>query len=64
MANKKKIPEYGTIVLNGIKYYRTRIKDADGKRVAIYGLTPEELYDKVQEAKQEVRFPGNPVTKA
>lgn len=54
MAKKKKIPEYGTIVLNGIEYYRTRIKDADGKRVAIYGLTPEELYDKVQEAKRQI----------
>ena len=32
---KKQIPQYGTIILNGIQYYRTRIEDTDGKRVAI-----------------------------
>lgn len=48
MAKKrKKIPDYGTVVQNGIEYYRTRIVDADGKRVALYGKTKEELYDKV-----------------
>lgn len=52
MAKKrKKIPEYGTVVQNGIEYYRTRILDADGKRVALYARTREELYDKVEEAK-------------
>ena len=52
MARKKRaIPEYGTVMLNGVEYYRTRIEDADGKRVALYGKTPEELYDKVIEAK-------------
>lgn len=26
---KMMIPEYGTVMLNGIEYYRTRIEDAD-----------------------------------
>lgn len=52
MAKRKKIPDYGTVVQNGIEYYRTRIVDADGKRVALYARTREELYDKVERAKQ------------
>lgn len=56
MGRKKKIiPEYRTAIMNGIEYYRTRIVDADGKRVAIYAKTPEELYEKVQKAKQEIK---------
>lgn len=54
MAKKKAIPKYGTVMLNGSEYYRTRIEDADGKRVALYGKTPEELYEKVQEAKRQI----------
>lgn len=53
MARKKKsIPQYGTVILRGEEVYRTRIIDADGKRVALYGRTREELYDKVQEAER------------
>ena len=55
MARKKReIPNYGTVVLKGIEFYRTRIEDADGKRVALYAKTPEELFDKVEEAKQQI----------
>lgn len=55
MARKKKsIPEYGKLTLNGVEYYRTRIQDADGKRVPLYAKTPEELYEKVQEAKRQI----------
>lgn len=55
MGRKKKaIPQYGTVILNGIEYYRTRIKDADGKRVALYAKTAEELYAKVEEAKRQI----------
>ncbi len=47
MAKRKRaIPQYGTVELNGIEYYRTRIQDADGKLVALYARTPEGLYDK------------------
>lgn len=41
--------------MNGIEYYRTRIQDADGKRVALYASTPEELYAKVEAAKQQIK---------
>ncbi|MBR6476928.1 MAG: site-specific integrase [Lachnospiraceae bacterium] len=54
MAKRKTIPKYGTVILNGTEYFRTRIEDADGKRVALYGKTREELYDKVEEARREV----------
>lgn len=55
MARKKKsIPEYGTVTLRGELVYRTRIEDADGKRVSLYAKTKEELYDKVQVAKRQI----------
>lgn len=54
MGKKKAIPNYGKVLMNGTEYYRTRIEDADGKRVALYGKTPEELYDKVEEAKRQI----------
>lgn len=55
MPRKKEvIPDYGTVIQKGIVYYRTRITDADGKRVALYAHTPEELYKKVKKAKKAV----------
>ena len=55
MARKKKsIPEYGTVLIRGVEIYRTRIVDADGKRVALYGKTREELYEKVLEAQKQI----------
>ena len=55
MPRKKEvIPEYKTVIHNGTEYFRTRIKDADGKRVAIYGSTREELHEKVKEAQREL----------
>ena len=53
--HKKTIPKYGTVTMNGIEYYRTRIQDSDGKRVALYASTPEELYAKVEAAKQQIK---------
>ena len=36
MARKRyAIPQYGTVIMAGKEYYRTRIEDADGKRVAL-----------------------------
>lgn len=59
MAKGKKrpaeLPEYGTVMMKGVQYYRTRITDADGKRVAIYGLTREELYDRVEDARRKLQ---------
>ncbi|MBM6896028.1 site-specific integrase [Pseudoflavonifractor capillosus] len=55
MAKKKeRIPQYGTITLKGIPYYRTRILDADGKQVSLYALSCEELYQKEQETRRQV----------
>ena len=55
MAKRKRlIPDYSTVTLNGVEYYRTRIEDADGKRVALYARTPEELYDKEKEALEQI----------
>ena len=48
------IPKYGTVQRSGITYYRTRIDDADGKRVNLYARTREELYEKEREAKRQV----------
>lgn len=55
MARKNNvIPNYGTTIRKGITYYRTRIEDADGKRVPLYAQTREELYQKEMEARQQV----------
>ena len=58
MAKGKKrpveLPEYGTVMMKGVQYYRTRITDADGKRMAIYGLTREELYDRMEDAQKKI----------
>lgn len=55
MAKKKEqIPQYGTIMLKGIQYYRKRIQDADGKQMSLYATTREELYQKEQEARRQV----------
>ena len=56
MAKKKQnIPAYGTAEINGVTYFRTRITDADGKRVPIYASTCEELHKKEQDARQQVQ---------
>lgn len=55
MAKKKtEVPQYGTIMLKGIQYYRTRITDADGKQVSLYADTCEELHEKQLEARWQV----------
>lgn len=37
-----------------LNLYRKRIKDVDGKYVAIYGKTPQELEEKIKLAKQQI----------
>lgn len=49
MARPKK-PKYEYVAALG--RYRKRIKDTDGKYVAIYGRTPEELEAKLRDAEQ------------
>lgn len=51
MARPKK-PTYEYVERLG--RYRKRVKDADGKYVAIYGKTPEELTEKLTEAQHQI----------
>ena len=50
------ISTYGTVMKRGVLYYRTRIKDANGKLVAIYEKTPEELYNKETLALEQINL--------
>ena len=50
------ISTYGTVMKRGVLYYRIRIKDANGKLVAIYAKTPEELYDKETLALEQINL--------
>ena len=54
MASKRRIPRYGTVEINGNKYYKTYVEDSNGKRVILYGKTREELYDKELNALDQI----------
>lgn len=51
---KKKSKQFGTFTTNGIEYYRTRIKDQNGKRITLYAKTVDELCEKVAEVKEQI----------
>ena len=51
---KKQRPQYSTDTINGYTYYRTRITDADGKRVSLRAKSPEELEAKKLEALRQI----------
>lgn len=51
MARPRK-PKYEYVEKLG--RYRKRIKDADGKYVALYGTSPEELTAKIEEAQRQI----------
>lgn len=52
MARPKKVQyEY----VKSLDQYRKRVKDENGKYVAIYGKTPDDLEEKIYEFKQEVK---------
>ena len=53
-AKRKRVPRYGTVEINGHTYYKTNVTDADGKQIALYGKTREELYDKELEALEQI----------
>lgn len=53
-VNKKRIPRYSTVQINGHTYYRTTVTDTEGKRVSLYAKTREELYDKEMEALEQI----------
>ena len=48
------IPQYGTVMKKGVLYYRTRIKDTNGKLIALYAKTPEELYKRETLALEQI----------
>ena len=48
-AKTKSTREYSTTTIKGVTYFRTRITDADGKRVTLYARTSEELDKKVRD---------------
>ena len=56
MARKKAIiPEDSTTTIGTYQYYRTRITDTDGKQLALYADTREELYKKEKQARRDVQ---------
>ncbi len=55
MASKRmSVPQYGTVMIHGSLYYRTRVTDNEGKRVALYAKSPRELYEKERIALIEI----------
>ena len=54
-SRKKAMPEFGIVNMNGFEYYRARITDPDGKRVAIYGKTPAELREKITDIREQIQ---------
>ncbi len=53
-ARRMMLPDYGTVSMKGTQYYRTRVTDQQGRRVPLYARTREELYQKEQEAIQQI----------
>lgn len=53
-ARRMMLPDYGTVGMKGTQYYRTRVTDQQGRRVSLYARTREELYQKEQEAIQQI----------
>ena len=56
-ARRMMLPDYGTVSMKGTQYYRTRVTDQQGRRVSLYARTREELYQKEQEAIQQIESP-------
>lgn len=54
MAKRSRIPQYGSVNINGSSYFKTYVEGAEGKRVAIYAKTREELYDRELEAQEQI----------
>lgn len=53
-VKRRRIPRYGMVEINGNTYYRTTVVSEEGKRIALYGKTREELYDKEMEALEKI----------
>ncbi len=48
-AKRKRIPKYSKVEIGGHEYFRTFYTDENGKDVALYGKTREELFEKETE---------------
>jgi integrase len=53
-AKRNRIPQYGTVEINGHTYYRTMVTDAEGNRISLYTKTRTELYDKEMDAWEQI----------
>ena len=53
-ARRMMLPDYGTVSMKGTQYYRIRVTDQQGRRVSLYARTREKLYQKEQEAIQQI----------
>lgn len=53
-VKRQHIPRYGTVEIKGHTYYRTTVMDLDGNRIALYGKTRQELYDKELEVLAQI----------
>ena len=54
MAIRKRIPRYSSVNMKGVQYYRTFVEGNDGKRIALYAKTREELYEKELDALDRI----------
>ena len=53
-AKRNRIPQYGTVEINGHTYYRTIVTDSDGNRISLYAKTRAELYDKEMDTWEQI----------
>lgn len=51
--------KYSVVTKKGREYYRSRLLDADGKWIDIYGKDPDELYQKVSQAERMIEQTKN-----
>lgn len=53
-VNKRRIPRYATVDINGNIYYKTYVRDTEGNRICLYAKTREELYEKEMDALEQI----------
>ena len=53
-VNKRRIPRYGTVDINGNIYYKTYVRDTEDNRICLYAKTREELYEKEMDALEQI----------
>ncbi len=52
--NRRRIPRYGTVTIRGDVFYRTFVENSDGKKIALYSKSREELYEKEMDALDHI----------